>query len=230
VSDRTDRADGRPPTDRLLPRWQVTVRSAGAGTDDAAVVDAGTRLLARWAEPHRRYHDVEHLAEVLDAVDLLAAHATDPHAVRLAAWFHDAVYDGRPGDDEEASAVLAETELAALGVPDAVTARVGALVRMTAAHEPAAGDRDAEVLSDADLAVLAAPPQRYARYAADVRAEYAHVPDDAFRAGRAAVLSTLAAAPRLFRTATGRARWEAAARGNLAAELDRLEAGGAGQP
>ena len=204
--------------------WRDAVRAAGGTAPDADVDVAGADLLARWAQGHRRYHDLEHLGEVLDAVDDLADDAADPAVVRLAAWFHDAVYDGRPGDDEEASAVLAERVLAALGVPAARTARVAALVRMTAAHVPDDGDADAAVLSDADLAILAAPRERYARYTAAVRAEYAHVPDQAFRAGRAAVLRGLVAAPRLFRTARGRERWEDAARAQVAAELADLGA------
>lgn len=206
----------------LLDDWRDAVRSAGATAGAAAVDAAGADLLARWAQPHRRYHDTEHLTEVLAAVDLLVADAADPAAVRLAAWFHDAVYDGRPGDDEEASAVLAEEVLTRLGVPDDRVARTARLVRMTAAHVPSDGDPDEAVLSDADLAILAAPAPRYARYAAAVRAEYAHVPDDAFRAGRSAVLAGLVAADRLYRTAPGRQRWEAAARANVAAELEAL--------
>jgi predicted metal-dependent HD superfamily phosphohydrolase len=59
-----------------------------------------------------------------------------------------------------------------------------------------------------------------------VRQEYAHVPDDLFRAGRAAVLAALLAAPALFRTAAGRRRWEHAARANVEAELAQLRVGG----
>ena len=47
----------------------------------------------------------------LDSVDRLRAHATDVTSVRLAAWYHDAVYNGRP-DYEATSAARAETELA----------------------------------------------------------------------------------------------------------------------
>lgn len=219
--------DAQPDDAALLAAWATTVRGAGGTAPAPAVAAAGAGLLARWREPHRRHHDAEHLAETLTAVDLLAGHAADADVVRLAVWFHDAVYAGRPGDDEEASAALAEQLLPALGVPAATVAAVAGLVRMTAGHEPAPGDADAAVLSDADLAVLAAPPPRYARYARAVRAEYAHVPDAAFRAGRAAVLGALVAAPALYRTPTGHALWEAAARANVAAETAALTGGGA---
>jgi predicted metal-dependent HD superfamily phosphohydrolase len=203
--------------------WVAAVRAAEATADADSVAAAGAELLARWRAPERRYHDAEHLAEVLDGVDALAASARDAAAVRLAAWFHDAVYDGRPGDDEQRSADLAGVVLTSLGVPADRIAQVRRLVLLTAAHDPAPGDDDGAVLSDADLAILASPPERYGRYVRAVREEYPHVPEDMFRAGRAAVLRALDAAPRLYRTAAARERWEDPARANLARELTALE-------
>jgi predicted metal-dependent HD superfamily phosphohydrolase len=179
----------------------------------------GADLLRRYGEPHRRYHTTEHLAAVLDHVDELAAEAGDAEAVRLAAWFHDAVYDPSRGDNEERSAVLAERMLADTDLPAETIAEVARLVRLTTTHDPRDDDRNGAVLCDADLAILAAPPDRYAAYAASVREEYAAVPDDAFRAGRAEVLRSLLELPALFRTAPARERWEAAARHNLQTEL-----------
>ncbi|MEV5747424.1 metal-dependent phosphohydrolase [Actinoallomurus sp. NPDC052308] len=179
----------------------------------------GAELIRRYEEPHRRYHDAGHLADVLDRIDELAGEADDVAAVRLAAWFHDAVYQPLRTDNEERSAVLAERMLADTDLPPETVAEVARLVRMTAAHDPAPGDRDAAVLNDADLAILAADPERYAAYAAAVREEYAAVPDEAFRHGRADVLRALLDAPALFRTPPGRERWETAARHNLETEL-----------
>ncbi|GAA0362657.1 metal-dependent phosphohydrolase [Actinoallomurus spadix] len=179
----------------------------------------GAELIRRYEEPHRRYHDAVHLAEVLDRVDELAGEADDAETVRLAAWFHDAVYQPLRADNEERSAILAERMLADTDLPSETIAEVARLVRMTAAHDPAPEDHNGAVLNDADLAILAAGPERYAAYAAAVREEYAAVPDEAFRQGRADVLRALLDAPALFRTAPGRDRWESAARHNLETEL-----------
>ncbi len=54
-----------------------------------------------------------------------------------------------------------------------------------------------------------------------MRAEYAHVDDEDFRAGRTAVLRALLDGP-LFHTAPAREAWEARARANVQAELERL--------
>jgi predicted metal-dependent HD superfamily phosphohydrolase len=214
-----NRADG---ADGLAGRGRALLLRAGATRDavDALVEE----LLVAYAQPTRGYHDLRHLAEVLDHVDELAAEAARPDSVRLAAWFHDAVYAAsrEPGADEEASARLAERRLSDAGIDPATVADVARLVRLTASHRADDGDRDGAVLCDADLAVLARDPAGYADYVAGVRREYAHVPDADFRRGRAAVLGDLAAAPALFRTRTGRDRWEDAARRNLEAELAEL--------
>lgn len=210
--------------EHLLPRFADAVRRGGGTAPAADVEGAGMDLLRRWSEPARGYHDVRHLTEVLDRLAELTADGEEvPVEAVLAAWFHDAVYTGAPGADEAASADLARSELAALGVPASVVDRVAALVLVTAGHRAPPGDGAAAALCDADLAVLASGPARYAEYVTGVRLEYAAVDDAAFAAGRRAVLTGLIARPHLFTTAAGRRRWEAAARVNIAAELRSLE-------
>jgi predicted metal-dependent HD superfamily phosphohydrolase len=202
----------------LLDAWAALITRH---TDDPEAIAVGRLLLGAWAEPHRRYHSVAHLRDVLSIVEELAADADDSDAVRLAAWYHDSVYNGRP-DDEERSAQRAEQDLAGLGVDAPLVDEVARLVRMTVSHDPAPGDRNGEVLSDADLAALAVPCESYRHNTAAIRAEYAHIPDEAFRKGRIQVLVGLLEGPGVFRTASGRQRWEDTARRNLRAELATL--------
>jgi predicted metal-dependent HD superfamily phosphohydrolase len=195
-------------TDPLAGRWPLP--------DHLAARDA---LLSAYGDPARGYHDLLHLTEVLDRIDELtrAGVAGDGPRVRLAAWFHDGVYDGQRGD-EDRSAIWAEDALA-----DTTHAtEVARLVRLTEHHDPAPDDLVGQVLCDADLAILAAGPERYASYVAGVRTEYAHVPDADFAAGRAGVLDDLLAKPTLFHTAAARERWERRARENVARELSGL--------
>lgn len=199
----------------LMSRWRRLLPDADT---------LGADLLARYAEPGRHYHDVEHLRRVLAALDLLdvEGEAHRPRLVALAAWFHDAVYDVLAPDNEARSAALAEQRLPAAGLTARSVAEVSRLVRLTATHQPEPGDADGAVLCDADLAILAAGPEEYAAYTAAVRREYAHVGDREFRAGRAAVLEQLLSLPSLFGTTYGRLRWETGARANVAEELSSL--------
>ena len=180
-------------------------------TEWAAVVTA-------WSEPHRRYHDLGHLAAVLGLVGELAGSAADPDAVKLAAWYHDVVYDPSRDDNEEVSATRARAGLRGL-VPEARIAEVERLVRLTAGHDPEPGDANGAVLCDADLAVLAGPAEAYATYASAIREEYGHLSDEVFTAGRIAVLERLLALPRLYRLPALAELWTPIARANLAAEV-----------
>jgi predicted metal-dependent HD superfamily phosphohydrolase len=183
----------------LRARWDDDL----AGAPPARSAAAFTDLVSRYGESHRRYHTVEHVAAVLRALDDLGDLGADGgRAVRLAGWYHDAVYDPTAPDNEARSAVLARTVLGGLGVDGPTVA--GA------------------VLVDADLAVLGADAAAYDRYAVAVRAEYGHVPDDRWRDGRAAVLASFLDRTWLFHTAAGRARWEERARANLRREHEAL--------
>jgi predicted metal-dependent HD superfamily phosphohydrolase len=185
-------------------------------------------VVAAWSEPHRRYHDLGHLAAVLGLVGELEAAAADPAAVRLAAWYHDVVYDPTRDDNEEVSAGRARAGLRGL-VDAGRIAEVERLILLTAGHDAADDDPNGAVLCDADLAVLASPPDAYAAYASAVREEYGHLPDDVFTTGRIAVLEHLLALPALYRLPTVAVQWTPRARANLTAELTLLSrrAGGA---
>ncbi|MFI5906188.1 metal-dependent phosphohydrolase [Dactylosporangium sp. NPDC051541] len=182
----------------------------------------GLELLGRWREGHRRYHTVAHLGVMLGVIDEYVGLVDDPDVVRLAAWFHDAVYDVFAGDNEERSAELARVRLGGLGVSAERVSEIVRLVLLTAGHHVAAGDMRGGLLADADLAILAGSAEDYARYALAVREEYAAVPDAVFRPGRAGVLRKLADLPELYRVVPQRAEWTARARANLEAEIVTL--------
>ena len=196
--------------------------AGGWGAPPGEVERTGKSLVARYAEPHRRYHTVAHLRAVLG--HLFLDLAGDPPTVSLAAWYHDAVYDPRAavGVNEAASAGLAVAELALLGEPSATLTGVVRLIGLTVDHLVPPDDSDGSVLCDADLAILGAEADVYARYCGAVREEFGWLSADEWRAGRSAVLRRLLDRPWLYGTARGRERWERRARANLAAERARL--------
>ncbi len=204
----------------LMQRSWVNLLAA-FGVTPAAAYPPFDRLVEAYSEPHRHYHNLEHVGEVLRVVGRLKGGA----AVQLAVWYHDAVYDPTAKDNEAKSAELAERELAALGVPAEVVKHVGDLVRSTAHFDATNFEGpDFDILHDADLAILGAAEQRYARYAADIRKEYAWVPDADYRAGRRQVLESFLSRPRIYRTDVMFAEGEEAARRNMTAEVERLTA------
>jgi predicted metal-dependent HD superfamily phosphohydrolase len=182
-------------------------------------VALGDDLLARWGEPHRRYHNLDHLQAVLSHLDRLGPAST---AARLGAWYHDAVYQPDRPDNEESSAVLARSGLGAIGVEAGIVDQVVRLVRLTASHEAGSDDTDGAQLCDADLAVLGSVPPAYGAYRRAIREEYGAVAEDAWRRGRTLVLEGFLNRDHIFATPTGRRLWEAPARANLIGELADL--------
>lgn len=213
----------------LFSSWSRACAEAGATASPERIRQVGEALLARWCDPSRRFHDLRHLADVLNRVDELVEETHEPALVRLAAWYHGAIFDAetkaayeaRGGENETASAVLAHEQLLALGVPERAAHRVAQLVTALLRHAPDPADFDCAVLCDADLGMLATEPQRYKAYLADVREEYAHIPHRDFVRARVAILTRLLERRALFSSPLG-AAWEDAARQNVQGELVRL--------
>ena len=200
----------------------------------AEVADLGESLLQAWEQPHRAYHHSAHLSQMLADLDRLYSGRT-PLIATLAAWFHDAVYEGVPGEDERRSEQLAGASLEPLVAAGLLSTdelqMVRLLVRATATHElPESADlpagyepADIEVFLDADMAILAAKPARYRRYLRGVYSEYSHFDDEAFRTGRTSFLHSILERERIFLSKQARKLWEEPARANLQAELTEWE-------
>lgn len=184
------------------------------------------KLEAAYAEPHRRYHGRAHVEACLTLLDGVAGlDADERRLLTWAVWWHDAVYDPKASDNEARSADMAAQDLVALGATDAERAEVARLIQLTAGHEVAADDRLGAILVSIDLSILAAAPEAYDAYARAVREEYAHVPEALWRSGRARVLKRFIEAPALYPDPGLAARFETAARANLARELAGLDQG-----
>ena len=95
-------------------------------------------VVARYREPHRRYHTAEHITSVLGHVDRLSGAEDcvdlDVAVVRAAALFHDVVYDPGSSTNEPDSATYAVHALAGLGWAQPRLDRVAELIEATADH------------------------------------------------------------------------------------------------
>lgn len=212
----------------LLPAFIRSMRTLGA-RDESAVAAAGTRLLERWCDPVRKFHTLKHLQAVLARLDELAESSHHPEALRVAAWYHGAVFEvphvnGNPlrfGENYAASAALARMELAALGLDEVLVTYVAHLIEHVQ-HCPQQ-DFDVAALHDAEHAVLRSAPQRYREYRKQIGQEYAGVPELHFLVWRLDFINRLLARPHLYLTAVAR-DWEAAARDNLESERAKTAA------
>lgn len=213
----------------LMTWWTMDVRGIvprAPGND--VVENLGADLLARWSEPARRYHTTTHLVEMFWALEELEERREIDDRqgclARLAAWFHDAVYDpaASPGGNESDSATLARKSLRSLSLKDHDVDAIDRLILLTARHNADAGKPLDAAFHDADLWILSAAPGRFDEYCDQVRQEYAHVPDAVYGKGRTAILGPLLHRDRIYRTSHALHGWETPARINLGRELSRL--------
>jgi predicted metal-dependent HD superfamily phosphohydrolase len=117
-----------PAADLLARSWQ---RCSGALAPQA--IDGGVfdELLARYSEPHRKYHTLQHLAECLAHFEAVRHLAEKPGEIEIALWFHDGIYDTQRHDNERQSADWAREVLEGHGAEPATVQRVDDLIMAT---------------------------------------------------------------------------------------------------
>jgi predicted metal-dependent HD superfamily phosphohydrolase len=205
----------------MLDRWCALIDRVTVTPGHDAARAVFDDLYTRYTAADRRYHDIHHIDDCLQQFDAVRALASQPDAIELAIWFHDAIYDSHKSDNEASSARLADSTLMQLGVPRATTQSVCNLILATQHNAPPA-DRDAALLVDIDLSILGQPAPIFDAYEAGVRFEYAWVPESAFRAGRSKVLQSFLDRTRIYTAEYFSAAFESAARQNLNRSLAKL--------
>ncbi len=166
---------------RFARLW--TVNKAETEAEDRAA-EIFIDLQRLYGEPHRHYHNGEHIDFVLARLDEVRGHLQNPDAVELALWFHDAIYRVGAADNERASADLfAGAAAGQLAQP--LIDRVEFLIMAThhLAGRPPLSDSDACHIVDIDLASFALPWDRFKADGANLRREAEQESEDDFNAG-----------------------------------------------
>lgn len=200
-------------------------RQAWASLGIPAPAGALGKLTNLYAEPHRAYHTLDHVADCLRWVSLVGADR--PDLLTLALFYHDAVYDARRTDNEAVSAAMAADVLREAGVATTDVDVVVGLVLATD-HRRMATTPDELRIVDIDLSILGATPERFDRYNEAIAREYAWVEPAAYAAGRRHVLQSFLDRAVIYRTPPF-AACEAQARQNLARALASLPAASDGR-
>jgi predicted metal-dependent HD superfamily phosphohydrolase len=179
-------------------------------------------LTTAYSTPDRCYHNLQHLQQVLTTIDRFTLQLQNPIAVKLAAWFHDVVYNPQAADNEYQSAQLANKLLTELQLAPTLIDRVQQLILATKGHQTNSTDLDLSIFLDADLAILGTPPDQYQIYARSIRQEYSWVADTAYKTGRTQVLESFLSRDRLYCTDMLFDELESIARFNLSQEIAGL--------
>lgn len=203
--------------ERFEALWRRCVPQATAAS--AAVVHAD--LCRRLSGPDRRFHDLRHIEDCLDRLAEVAPLLTDPDAVEIALWFHDAVYIPGDPDNERNSMRLYLAQ--STGAPPALRRRVSGLILATR-HQGRTHGNDRRFIEDIDLVGFAAPWEVFMHQGRLLREEFSAQTDAEYRAGQLCFLEGLRQRAWFFSTAYFRDRYEDKARRNLERLLEVLAA------
>ena len=144
-------------------------------------------LVAKYSEPHRAYHNLDHIERMLR---LFTEYGIPDDEVELAIWFHDVIYDPNGKHNERKSA---DYFLAHLGgyLWDDFSREVERLIVATNPMMKRRGSNRENLIIDIDLSILGASPAEYLDYTEGVRKEYSSVPDSKFCEGRDKILRSI---------------------------------------
>lgn len=179
-------------------------------------------LVAAYSRSDRYYHNLIHIQHILSIASMLESFAENFPAIKMAAWFHDAIYDSQANNNEEKSAEYADDSLKKINIPTATINLVVRMILNTKNHATTLDDIDSQILLDADLSILASETSEYKTYAQAIRLEYSWVADAEYRIGRKRVLQSFLQRDRIYFTDQAFQMLELKARKNIKAELSNL--------
>lgn len=188
------------------------------------IADGWAMLTRAYAAPPRAYHDLSHIADCLAQLDAWYPPAKEADVVRMALYWHDAIYDARARDNEERSAKMWVAFAHQFEVSPELRERVFTLIMVTR-HVGSAAEPDAQLIQDIDLSILGREESRFDQYEEAIREEYSWVGDTDYAQGRSEFLESLLNRDRIFLTDYGIRSFESEARANIVRSLNRLRSG-----
>ncbi len=181
----------------------------------------------QYGSPGRHYHTWQHALNVLAwanrACDAQGLMIDDTAAVKIAALFHDVVYDaeGSPSNEERSAAMVADKV-------HPVMMRAERLILATAQHgklEAEDVDLPTAIMLDCDMVTFAEPLWEVAvqnddNVLAELRERYT---EEQIRVGRTAFLNGLLQKRSVFLSPWFRERFEEQARANIGRFIERVQ-------
>ena len=175
-------------------------------------------LIAAYSEKQRAYHTVQHIYECLILFESIRSELNDAHAVALAIYFHDVIYDPQAKDNELKSAELFEQYMAQDLTVNTVQ-KIKQWILATQKHV-STDVPDLQFLLDIDLAILAATPERFMQYEQQIQQEYSWVDPEVYLIKRKEVLVHFYQTKPLYQTAYFQKNFELRAKQKLKQILD----------
>ncbi len=181
-------------------------------------------LIKRYNEGGRYYHTLDHILTLLLLIDEHKELLKNANLLKIAAFFHDAIYDPNKTDNEKRSAQLAREKLTMMEFEENKIKMVESLIISTQNHvlDQEVDSFEGNFFLDCDLAIFSANQEKYKEYNQQIRKEYSMYPDFLYNKGRVKVLKHFLQLDRIYKTDLFYIKREQLARQNINRELQLL--------
>ncbi len=199
--------------------WLRLWRRLGVYSYDKTVY-AYMDLLEHYNEPHRKYHNLEHINHCLAEFSSVWLLTKEPSVLELAIWYHDAIYDIGASDNEERSADLVASVMRSFSLPEDLIKRVCDIIIATK-HNEIPESIDAKLMLDIDISNIGSA-DKFKETNRLVREEYSLTSDEVFKQGRSNILQSFLERPSVYLTKFFQEKYEKTARENILSSIKDL--------
>ncbi|KAJ9601537.1 hypothetical protein L9F63_000280 [Diploptera punctata] len=215
-------------SDTLEKQWNEATKDFSKSVAD----EWWTKILKKYSEDGRNYHNIQHLEEKLEHLNSVKQVLKNPDAVVLAIIFHYYEYDPKAVDCVEKNCEHFNKFADESGIPkeSELHSTVLELLQAATTHSTDAhktdgqyGSNDLHFFLDIDMAVLGSEPEHYLDHIAKVQQEYAFLPETIYNNLRLKVLQSFLQIPNIFATKEFRDKFESQARTNIQKEVEKLK-------
>ena len=158
----------------ILDRWNI-----GCEIED---------ILERWREPHRKYHGISHLEDLISQIEAKRSEFSDSEyeMLLIAALFHDAIYDPLSDMNEEESAQLL------LGLSDGSKEVMDICQIIIDTKTHISSTPISEKFCAMDMDIVNRPIDALLEWEEGIRYEYSALSKDEYKLGRIRFLESIA--------------------------------------
>lgn len=180
--------------------------------DESAIIHQ--QLMDSYNEPQRYYHTLDHIEHCLSLFDKISSKLQSPHALELAIWFHDVVYQPGATNNEQLSAdqFMQTTKKR---FDDSLRNTVYQHIMATLHLHSEMNHADTKYMVDIDLSSFGLPWPEFIHDSENLRREMAHLSNEDYCRKQSAFQQALMDRPRFFRSDYFYQNYESQARQNL---------------
>lgn len=176
-----------------LERWISLMKAFGFAENK----ETFSTINKHYSEKHRAYHNVEHISDCLNKLDLITEQIPLRKEIELALWFHDIIYNPYGKENELKSAKIALDFLQKQGSSEELKSMIYNLIMITVHNKEPLNDEE-KIIMDIDISILGSEYNEYLKYSKKIRKEYKMVPIILYRKKRKEILSNFLKKDKLY--------------------------------